>query len=57
MYKNDFNNLDIDSLFADIKANAVKIRRQEITLENIYPMQKPLKEYQSLDRADRKSVV
>ncbi|OON97346.1 MAG: hypothetical protein ATN31_08265 [Candidatus Epulonipiscioides saccharophilum] len=57
MYKNDFNNLDIDSLFADIKANAVKIRRQEITLENIYPMQKPLKEYQSLDRAVKNQLA
>ncbi len=57
MYKNDFNNLDIDSLFADIKANAVKIRKQEINLENIYPMQKPLKEYQSLDRSVKNQLA
>ncbi|ONI44096.1 hypothetical protein AN641_08270 [Candidatus Epulonipiscioides gigas] len=49
-YENNFNDLDIDSLFASLRANTMKIRRQEKLLDKIIPLQKPLNSYLALEK-------
>ncbi|WP_305767634.1 hypothetical protein [Candidatus Epulonipiscium viviparus] len=56
-YQNNFNDLDIDSLFTSLRSNAIKIKKQEKILENIYPLEEPLKEYLSLDRSVKNNLT